>query len=108
MRHDTKTVHAFTCKVISYIKENLHAITKVLYFSDGAASQYKNFKNFVNLCYHEIDHGIQAQWHFFTTSHGKSPYDGIGGTTKQLVARESLRATENYQIFSPLSNFSGG
>ena len=82
MRHDTKIVHAFTCKVISYIKENLHAITKVLYFSDGAASQYKNFKNFVNLCYHEIDHGIQAQWHFFATSHEKSPCDGIGGTTK--------------------------
>ena len=82
MRHDTKTVHAFNCKVISYIKENLDAITKVLYFSDGAASQYKNFKNFVNLCYHEIDQDIQAQWHFFATSHGKSPCDGIGGTTK--------------------------
>ena len=37
MRHDTKTVHTFTCKVISYIKESFHAITKVLYFSDGAA-----------------------------------------------------------------------
>ena len=82
MRHDTKTVHAFTCKVISYIKENLHAITKVLYFSDGAASQYKNFKNFVNLCYHEIDHGIQAQWHFFATSHRKSPCDEIRGAIK--------------------------
>ena len=82
MRHDTKTVQSFNCKVISYIKENLHAITKVLYFSDGAASQYKNFKNFVNLCYHEIDHDIQAQWHFFATSHGKSPCDGIGGTIK--------------------------
>ena len=40
MKHDTNTVHAFTCKVITYIKENLHAINKV-YFSDGAASQYK-------------------------------------------------------------------
>ena len=95
VRHDTKTVHAFTCKVISYIKDNLHAITKVLYFSDGAASQYKNFKNFVNLCYHEINCGIQAQWHFFATSHGKSPCDGIGGTTKRLVAREILQGTEN-------------
>ena len=82
MIHGTKTVHAFTCKVISYIKENLHSKTKVLYFSDGAASQYKNFKNFVNLCDHEIDHSIQTQWHFFATSHGKSPCDGIGGTTK--------------------------
>ena len=90
MRHNTKTVHAFTCKVMSDIKENLHAITKVLYFNDWPASQYKNFKNFVNLCYHEIDHGIQAQWHFFATSHGKSPCNGIGGTTKRLVARETL------------------
>ena len=105
MRHDTKFVHALTCKVISYIKENLHAITKVLYFSDGAASQYKNFKNFVNLCYHEIDHGIQAQWHFFATSHGKSSCDGIGGTTKQFIARETLQATENYQILSPYQMF---
>ena len=105
MRHDTKTVHAFTCKVISYIKENLHAITKVLYFSDGTASQYKNFKNFLNLCYHKIDHGIQAQWYFFVTSHRKSPCDGIRGTRKQLVARETLKATENYQILSPYQMF---
>ena len=94
-------VHVFICKVISYIKENLHAITKVLYFSDGAASQYKNFKNFVNLYYHEIVHSIQVQWYFFATNHGKSPYDGIGGTTKRIVARESLQATENHQILSP-------
>ena len=105
MRYGTKTVHAFTCKVISYIKENLHAITKILYFSDGAANQYKNFKNFANLCYHEIDHGIQAQWHFFATSHGKSPCDGTGGTIKQFVARETLQATENYQILSPYEMF---
>ena len=105
MRHGTKTVHAFTWKVISYIKENLHAITKVLYFNDEAASQYKNFVNFVNLCYHEIDHGIQAQWHFFLTSHGKSPCDGIGGTIKRFVARETLQATENYQILSPYQMF---
>ena len=28
----------------------------------------------------------------------ESPCDGIGGTTKGLVARASLQATENYQI----------
>ena len=71
MRHDTNSVHAFTCKVMNYLKENLHAITNILYLCNGAASQYKNLKNFVNLCYHEIDHGIQAQWHFFA-SHEKS------------------------------------
>ena len=59
----------------------------------------------LNLCYHKIDHGIQAQWHFFATSHEKSPCDGIKGTTKRLVARETLQATENYQILSLYQTF---
>ena len=28
---------------------------------------------------------------FCTTSHGKGPCDGVGGTIKRLAARESLR-----------------
>ena len=39
-----------------------------LYFSDGAASQYKNCKNVVNLCHHEEDFGISAEWHFCNLS----------------------------------------
>ena len=101
MRHDTNTVHAFSTKALHLIKHDLPLINKVTYFSDGAASQYKNFKNFINLCHHELDHGIKAEWHFFASSHGKSPCDGIGGTTKRLVARASLQATETYQILSP-------
>ena len=60
----TNTVHAFTSKVVTYIEEKLAAITQIYiyqYFCKGAASQYKNF---INLCYHEVDHGIKAQWHF--------------------------------------------
>ena len=53
MRQDTNTVHAFTGKAITYIKEKLPAITQI----------YQN-KNFINLCYHEVDHGIKAKWHF--------------------------------------------
>ncbi|KAG1673375.1 hypothetical protein GQR58_015590 [Nymphon striatum] len=29
----------------------------------------------------------------FATSHGKSPYDGIGGTVKRLTAQASLKRT---------------
>ncbi len=50
----------------------------VYYFSDGAASQ-----NFLNLCYHQADFGIPAQW-----QHGKG---GLGGTVKRLAARASLQ-----------------
>ena len=41
----------------------------------------------------------------FGTSHGKTLCDGIGGTTKRLVARASLQATENNQIWNPNQMF---
>ena len=44
---------------------------------------------------------IDAEWHFFATSHGKSPCDGIGGTVKTLVARASLQAATSDQILTP-------
>ena len=91
LKHDTTTVHAFITMVVLYVKAELPFIKKLLYFSDGA-SQYKNFKNFTNLCYHQEDHGLEAVWHFFGTSHGKSPCDGIIGTVKRLVVRASLQA----------------
>ena len=105
MQHDCNTVHAFIVKALEYLKQKLPAVTKVIYFSDGAASQYKNFKNLINLCHHTKDHNLQAQWHFFATSHGKSPCDGLGGTTKRLVARASLQAPEHDQILTPLQMF---
>ncbi|ESO02802.1 hypothetical protein HELRODRAFT_174220 [Helobdella robusta] len=46
------------------------------------------------------DFGLKAEWHFFATSHGKSPCDGIGGTTKRLVARASLQASTKDQILN--------
>lgn len=76
-----------------------------MYFSDGAASQYKNCKNLINLLYHETDFAINAEWHFFATSHGKSPCDGIGGTVKRLVARASLQAATSNQILNPCQMF---
>ena len=39
-------------------KKKLGSITKVEYYTDGCASQYKNCKNFVKLCKHEEDFGV--------------------------------------------------
>ena len=104
LQHNANVVHAFLSKVLSHLKTVLH-INKILYFTDGAASQYKNIKNLTNLCYHVSDFGIEAQWHFFATSHGKSPCDAIGGTVKRLVARASLQATTTEQILTPTELF---
>ena len=103
--HVAGTVHLFIKVIVQFLKEQLPGLNKIIYFSDGAAAQYKNCKNFKNLCCHEKDFGCAAEWNFFATSHGKSPCDGIGGTVKRLVARASLQATEKNHILSPIKMY---
>ena len=65
------------------------------------AAQYKNRKNFINLCYHMDDFGVPAEWHFFATSHGKTAADGVAGTLKRLATKASLQNLyENYILNS--------
>lgn len=104
LRHDTIAVHLFQRQLVDYIKSNVQGIRKIIYFSDGASGQYKNKKNFINLTHHEQDFEIAAEWHFFPTSHGKGPCDGIGGTLKRLAARTSLQRVNN-PISSPKELF---
>ena len=104
LKHDTVAVHAFQKRLIPYLQQ-LTNTNKVIYFSDGAASQYKNYKNFANLCCHYQDFGVNAEWHFFATSHGKSPCGGIGGTAKRLVARASLQSPVQGHILTPTQIF---
>ena len=103
LHHDTIAVYLFQKKLIEFLVKTLgHLPKRILYFSDGAASQYKNRKNFLNLCHHLSDFGIPAEWHFFATSHGKGACDGLGGTVKRLAARASLQRPYEDQIVTPL------
>lgn len=95
LKHDTIAVHLFQTDLIKLMKKEIADIKKIIYFSDGASAQYKNIKNFANLCFHEEDFGINAEWHFFATSHGKGPCDGIGGATKRLAAKASLQLSQD-------------
>ena len=65
-------------------------------------------KNFANLCCHDQDFGMLAEWHFFATSHGKGPCDGVGGTVKRLAARASLQRPYKDQILTPHQLFEFG
>ena len=86
---------------MAHLKNTLDfEIKKVIYFSDGCGAQYKNHKNFSNLCNHENDFQIPAEWHFFATSHGKGPYDGIGGTIKREASYYSLKQPYSNQILT--------
>ena len=77
--YDTVAVQLFQCRFISHLQEKFQFLSNIVYFSDGCMGQYKNLKNFLNLF------DIPAEWHFFATSHGKGPSDGIGGTIKREV-----------------------
>ena len=102
LTHDTVAVHLFQNYLIAFLKEKFGSLPlKIFYFSDGASSQYKNRKNFVNLCHHQSDFGVPAEWHFSATSHGKGACDGVGGTVKRLAARASLQRPYDGQIMTP-------
>lgn len=105
LSHVTATVHTFQGELIKFLKNKIPNLSKVIYFSDGAPSQYKNRFNVLNVLMHEDDFGIPAEWHYFATSHGKGPSDGLGGTVKRLAARASLQRTSDDQIQTPLQLF---
>ena len=77
--------------MINYLHELLPQVKKLFYFSDGCGRQYQNYKNFMNLCLHKQDFGLDGEWIFIANSHGKSPCDGIGGTVKRHAAKKSLQ-----------------
>ena len=100
----TTTILIFVYKIqtilVDYLKENLPIVDKILYFSDGCTEQYKNRKNFINLCHHQQDFNIGAEWIFFATSHGKSPCNGVGAFVKCYVVKRSLQRPLHDHILS--------
>ena len=87
--HDTNFVYKIQTILVDYLKENLPIVDKIFYFSDGCAERYKNCKNFINLCHHQQNFNMDAEWIFFANSHGKSPCDDVGEFVKRYVVKHS-------------------
>ncbi|KAL5487220.1 hypothetical protein EMCRGX_G019797 [Ephydatia muelleri] len=102
--HNAVAVHLFQRHLVEFLKTN-YKVTQMIHFSDGCAGQYKNCKNFINLCHHYEDFGFVAEWHFFATSHGKGPPDGVGGTVEREAAKASLQRVHSGHITTPLELF---
>ncbi|KAK3928964.1 Protein translocase subunit, partial [Frankliniella fusca] len=103
--HQNEEVFTFLHSYIPFLKEHVPNLKHIYYFSDGAASQYKNRKNVTNLRMHFDDFGLTAEWHYFATSHGKGPCDGLGGTLKRHAARESLQKIKNQEKVTDAPSF---
>ena len=88
LKHDVNFVYKAVKDKIKFICHKItETFSKVHYFSDGCAGQYKNSKNFLNLCLHNSDFGVKCERKIFATSHGKSLCNGIGATVKQIVTK---------------------
>ena len=68
------TLHLF---VLYYRSENEELCHNN--FTNDCGGQY-NRCNFYNLCHRFGDFGLEVEWKFFATSHGKSARDVISGT----------------------------
>ncbi|KAE8738771.1 hypothetical protein FOCC_FOCC015744 [Frankliniella occidentalis] len=103
--HNSLTVYVFQKKLIAFLKEKFPVLHKLIYFTDGCAAQYKNFKSLKNLCEHKSDFGLDAEWHFYATSHGKSACDGVGGTVKREARHACLQSPFQNLIGTPRELF---
>lgn len=74
---------------IKHAHSLLETLTESVHLSDGVISQYKNYINFLDSCHHGDDYGVCAEQHSSAPSHGKSVFDGIGGTLKSLATVKS-------------------
>ncbi|VEN43374.1 unnamed protein product [Callosobruchus maculatus] len=85
LNHDKYAVWAFMRKIIDDLKQKYPEMKKVSVFSDGCATQFKNRYTLLNLCYSKSDWGVEVDWNFFASSHGKGAVDGIGATAKRQL-----------------------
>lgn len=93
--HSKEQVWCFLKMITSDLLKNHPELDIIRVLSDGCAQQFKNKFTLSNLLFAFEDFGVCMEWHFFPTSHGKSPADGLGGTFKRNVYRRVMtRETE--------------
>ena len=83
-------IHCFISLAMTIISTRNPRNNRIKYVSDGAASVY-----------YEYDFNLTVEYHFFATSHGKSPCDEICVTAKREAANASSRPAITNQILTP-------
>lgn len=88
--HEKRSVAAFTASTLESIKNELSTATKVIIWTDGPRSQYKNKFKFVLAAKFATVYNLQLSWNYFATSHGKGPNDALGGNVKRIAHQKVL------------------
>lgn len=74
LKHNFESVYQF--QLIEFSRQQFTTVEKKE-ISGGAASQYKIKKKSISLFQFKRKHGFDVEWHFFATSHGKAPCEGV-------------------------------
>ena len=82
-REHNKCFVDIAIKTIIADLKNKHSPHIIDFFTDGAASQFKQKYTLNNMT---LINDIECTWHFFATSHGKGAVDGIGGGVKRKAS----------------------
>jgi hypothetical protein len=88
--HDKYSIHAALEHLLCDLQRVERDMEQIVFFSDGAASQFKQRYLFKNLTHLSRMYNVQMSWNFFATSHGKGVVDGLGGTIKRMVHQAIL------------------
>jgi hypothetical protein len=88
--HNKRAVVTFLKEILDYVTETYHGVSKISFWSDGSAAQFKNKFIFASLVKFQNLYKITLTWSFFPTAHGKGPCDALGGSSKRVVERRIL------------------
>ncbi|XP_037836219.1 uncharacterized protein LOC119617787 [Kryptolebias marmoratus] len=86
-RHDPTAIWAHLDAVLDMITERFPQVTRLHFFSDGPATQYRQKGNYFLLSSEPFRRGFDVTWNFFKANHGKGAPDGVGGTLKHSADR---------------------
>ncbi|XP_070184051.1 uncharacterized protein [Littorina saxatilis] len=87
LTHDHHGVQHYMSKTVEMLLADNLVFTRVIAFSDGAPTQYKNRIGFVDCSFAQSDMGVKTERHFFGSRHGKGPCDRETGVIKKSVNR---------------------
>ena len=102
--HDSAFVELVNNKIHYYYEEQSIVIDHYIEFNDSCASQFKSINAFSLFAKRERHTGRV----YFELSHGKGPYDGLGGVIKFLastaVCAEKLIIRDGKELYDFLIN----
>lgn len=87
--------------------KSLHPhIKKIVIFSDGPSSQFKQKHTFTAATFLREEFSLEKlEWNFFASGHGKGAVDGIGGQLKSQCRRLLLETAPNIQTAEEFYDF---